>query len=319
MSEHEANEISPGIYRTPDECFNKLPGFEFEPNYIDCNGFRMHYLDAGAKDAEPVLMLHGEPTWSYLYRKMITPVAQANLHVLAPDLIGFGRSDKPADIATHSYAFHVENITRFITTMDLQNITLVCQDWGSLIGLRVAAENPDRFARIVVANGGLPTGDHGRTDAFMQWRTAVEKMQAANFMPVGKIVSRDPANPNAEAKFGEDIMAAYDAPFPNGKYMAGPLAMPMLVPISPDNPATVANRAAWEVFKQWDKPLLTAFSDGDPITGGGERVFQKLVPGAQNQQHVTINGGYHFLQEDKGAEFAAAVIKFVADNPLSSS
>ena len=317
MSENAVNEISPGIYRTPDACFNNVPDFDFQPNYIDCNGYRMHYVDAGNKEAEPVLMLHGEPTWSFLYRKMITPVADAGLRVLAPDLIGFGRSDKPADIATHSYAFHVENIKCFIEALDLKNITLVCQDWGSLIGLRVAAENTDRFARIVVANGGMPTGDHGRTDAFMKWRSAVEKMQAANYMPVGKIVSRDPANPASEPKFGEDIMAAYEAPFPNGRYMAGPLAMPMLVPISPDNPATEANRRAWEVFKQWEKPFLTAFSDGDPITGGGERVFQKLVPGAQNQEHVTIEGGYHFLQEDRGAEFAAAVIKFVGDNPLT--
>ena len=249
MSENAVNEISPGIYRTPDECFNNVPDFDFQPNYIDCNGYRMHYVDAGNKEAEPVLMLHGEPTWSFLYRKMITPVADAGLRVLAPDLIGFGRSDKPADIATHSYAFHVENIKCFIEALDLKNITLVCQDWGSLIGLRVAAENTDRFARIVVANGGMPTGDHGRTDAFMKWRSAVEKMQAANYMPVGKIVSRDPANPASEPKFGEDIMAAYEAPFPNGRYMAGPLAMPMLVPISPDNPATEANRRAWEVFK----------------------------------------------------------------------
>lgn len=317
MDEKAVNEVSPGIYRTPDECFKDLPGYNFAPYYIDCNGYRMHYVEVGNSEAEPVLMLHGEPTWAYLYRKMILPVADAGYRVIVPDLIGFGRSDKPADIATHSYAFHVDNIKTFIESLDLRNITLVCQDWGSLIGLRVAAENESRFARIVVGNGGLPTGDHGRTDAFMAWRTAVEKMQEKGYMPVGKIVSRDPANPAAAPKFGEDVMAAYEAPFPNGKYMAGPLAMPMLVPIDPDNPASEANRAAWEVFKQWQKPLLTAFSDGDPITAGGERVFQKLVPGAQGQEHVTIEGGYHFLQEDKGPEFAAAVIKFLQANPLS--
>ncbi len=316
MSEDAVNEISPGIYRTPDECFRDLPEYDFSPYYIDCNGYRMHYVEAGNSEAEPVLMLHGEPTWAYLYRKMILPIADAGFRVLVPDLIGFGRSDKPADIPTHTYAFHVENITRFAVSLDLRNITLVCQDWGSLIGLRVAAENESRFARIVVGNGGLPTGDHGRTEAFMRWRTAVEKMQEQGYMPVGKIVSRDPANPEAPPKFGEDVMAAYEAPFPNGKYMAGPLAMPMLVPIDADSPATEANRAAWEVFKQWQKPLLTAFSDGDPITAGGEKVFQKLVPGARDQQHVTIKGAYHFLQEDKGLEFAAAVIKFMQDNPL---
>lgn len=308
------NEIKPGILRTPDECFQNLPGFDFEPNYLDVNGYRMHYLDEGT--GEPVLMLHGEPTWSYLYRKMIPPVVDAGYRVIVPDLIGFGRSDKPTEITSHSYAFHVDNITRFLAELDLSDLTLVCQDWGSLIGLRVAAENPDRFARIVLANGGLPTGDHGRTDAFMKWRAAVEKMQAGGYMPVGKIISRDPANPDAEPKFGAEVMAAYEAPFPNGKYMAGPLAMPLLVPISPDNPASEANRAAWEVFKQWQKPFLTAFSDGDPITAGGDKVFRKLVPGAQHDQHVTIEGGYHFLQEDRGPEFAAAVIRFMQANPL---
>lgn len=308
------NEIKPGILRTPDECFDKLPEFDFDPNYVDVNVYRMHYLDEGS--GEPVLMLHGEPTWSYLYRKMIPPVVDAGYRVIVPDLIGFGRSDKPAEIATHSYAFHVDNISRFLAELDLNDLTLVCQDWGSLIGLRVAAENPHRFARIVLANGGLPTGDHGRTDAFMKWRAAVERMQAGGYMPVGKIISRDPANPDAEPKFGPDVMAAYEAPFPNGKYMAGPLAMPLLVPISPDNPATEANRAAWEVFRQWQKPFLTAFSDGDPITAGGDKVFRKLVPGAQHDQHVVIEGGYHFLQEDRGPEFAAAVIRFMQANPL---
>lgn len=195
MSDNEVNEIKPGIYRTPDHYFEDLPGFDFQANYVDCNGYRMHYLDEGNPKGEAVLMLHGEPTWSYLYRKMIPGIAAAGFRVLVPDLIGFGRSDKPAEIRTHSYAFHVDNIKRFLETLDVNHITLVCQDWGSLIGLRVAAENEARFARIVVANGGLPTGDHGRTDAFMRWRAAVEKMQAAGYMPVGKIVSRDPANP----------------------------------------------------------------------------------------------------------------------------
>ncbi len=310
----EVNEISPGIYRTPDERFKNLPGFDFAPHYEAVNGYRMHYLDEG--DGEVVLMLHGEPTWSYLYRKMVPPIVEAGYRTIVPDLIGFGRSDKPAEVSTHSYAFHVENISAFVAAKSLSNITLVCQDWGSLIGLRVAAENPQCFARIVLANGGLPTGDDGASEAFMKWRAAAEKMQAAGFMPIGKLISRDPANPDSEPKFGEEIIAANDAPFPNGKYMAGPLAMPLLVPISPENPAAVANRAAWDVLKQWQKPFLTAFSDGDPITAGGEKVFQKLVPGARSQAHVTISGGYHFLQEDKGAEFAAEVIKFMRDNPL---
>ncbi len=305
MTATNADEIRPGVLRTPDERFTNLPGYPFEPNFVDINGYRMHYVDEGA--GNPVLMLHGEPSWSYLYRKMIPPVAEAGNRVIAPDLIGFGKSDKPMDIAVHTYAMHVAAITEFITELDLNNITLVCQDWGSLIGLRVAAENPERFARIVLANGALPNGEPNMSEAFMNWRAQAARMQEAGDMPVGRIVGRN---------HGEEVIAAYDAPFPDGSYKAGPLAMPLLVPISPDDPAAAANRAAWDVLRSWEKPFLTAFSDGDPITGGGDAIFQRLVPGAQGQKHTTIEGGGHFLQEDRGEDLAEVVVQFINDNPL---
>jgi haloalkane dehalogenase len=209
---------------------------------------------------------------------------------------------------THSYAFHVDAMTRFIEELDLRGITLVAQDWGSLIGLRVAAENPDRFARIVLANGALPTGDPESDPgpAFMAWRGSVAAMIEAGDMPVGRLVAGEE---------GDAVVAAYDAPFPDPTYKAGPLALPMLVPITPDDPASEANRRAWEVFRSWEKPFLTAFSDGDPITRGIDRVFQREVPGARGRNHVTIQGAGHFLQEEKGEELARVVVDFIAGNP----
>ncbi len=301
-----ADEIKPGIYRTPDSRFENLPGYDFEPNYTEIGEYRVHYLDEGPADADPVLMLHGEPSWSYLYRKMIPPVVTAGHRVIAPDLIGFGKSDKPATIETHSYLFHVEAITELVQTLGLQNITLVVQDWGSLIGLRVAAENPKRFARIVLGNGALPTGDEPIGPGFTAWREQAARMQQMGDMPVGRIVG---------GAHGDAVIAAYDAPFPSPAYKAGALALPLLVPISSDDPAAEANRAAWEVYKQWEKPFLTSFSDGDPITKGGDKLFQGTVPGAKGQKHTIIEGGGHFLQEDRGEAFAEVVIQFIADNP----
>lgn len=248
-------------------------------------------------------MLHGEPTWSYLYRDMIPIVAGAGHRVIAPDLIGFGKSDKPKSIETHSYAFHVAAITHLVESLDLKNITLVVQDWGSLIGLRVAAENPERFDRIVLMNGGLPTGHDPLGPAFMQWREAAMKMKAAGDMPIGSLVAREAGDPS--------IASAYDAPFPNPSYKAGPLAMPLLVPISPDDPAAPANVAAWKVLQEWEKPFLTLFSDRDPITRGADKVFQERVPGARGQDHRTIEGAGHFLQEQRGAELARLINNFI--------
>lgn len=305
-----AEEVRPGVFRTPDERFENLPGYDFEPHYVETNGYRMHYLDEGPPDGQVILLLHGEPTWSYLYRKMIPILAEAGHRCVVPDLIGFGRSDKPADMATHTYKFHVDNVASLVKQLDLQNITFFGQDWGGLIGLRVVAENPDGFARIVVANTGLPTGDLAphELNAFMQWKRMNQAMIDRGDMPVGTLVAGSVGDPS--------IAAAYDAPFPEPRYKAGPLIMPQRVPVTPDDPAREPNLAAWEVLAQWEKPLLTAFSDGDPITRGGEVIFQTRVPGAKGQPHVTIEGAGHFLQEQKGEELARVIREFIAATPI---
>ena len=296
------------ILRTPDERFNSLPEYPFPPRYTEVDGLRVHYIEQGPPAADPVLLLHGEPTWSYLYRHMIPVLAEAGHWAIAPDLIGFGRSDKPAARADYTYARHVEWIARWLETLDLRNITLVCQDWGSLIGLRLAAEHPDRFARIVVANGALPTGDHPIPLPFRIWQAFARWTPR---FPVGRIVQI-----GTRTRLSDAVVAAYDAPFPDESYKQGARAFPVLVPTRHDDPAAPANRRAWEVLKQWEKPFLTAFSDGDPITRGLDRHFRKLVPGAAGQPHTTIRGGGHFLQEDRGVELARVVIDFIARNPL---
>ena len=292
--------------RTPDERFEDLPDYNFEPHYANVDGLRMHYVDEGREDGDPVLLLHGEPSWSYLYRYMIPPLAKAGLRVIAPDLIGFGRSDKPVEKSDYSYARHVAWMRGFIELLDLERITLFCQDWGSLIGLRVAAENEHRFAGIVLANGGLPTGDQAMPDAFMKWRAFALH---SPYFPIGKIIQK-----GTTTNLRDDVVAAYDAPFPSRKFKAGARMFPALVPVRPDDPASDANRRAWDAFGHWEKPFLTAFSDKDPITRGGDRVWQKHVPGAQGQHHVTIAGAGHFLQEDKGEELANLVIEFIETN-----
>ena len=290
--------------RTPDERFANLQGYDFEPRYVEVKGLRLHYVDEGPTGAVPVVMLHGEPSWSYLYRRMIPPVAAAGHRAIAPDLIGFGRSDKLADRRAYSYQFHVDIIAEFIKQLDLTAITLVCQDWGGLIGLRVAAEDQSRFARIVAANTGLPTGDQPMSDAFMRWQHYSQTVPDFHAGGIVKGACQTPLSP--------EVVAAYDAPFPDDRYKAGARAFPTLVPTRPDDPASEANRRAWGVLQQWDKPFLTAFSDCDPVTRGGDRVFQKLVPGALEEQHTTITGAGHFLQEDKGEELAAVVLAFIA-------
>jgi len=288
--------------RTPDARFENLPDYPFEPHYVDIDGLRMHYVDEGPVDAEPMLLLHGEPSWSYLYRHMIPPLADAGFRVIAPDLIGFGKSDKPAKKDDYSYAGHVSWMQQFVNELDLNNISLFCQDWGSLIGLRVAAENDHRFARIALGNGGLPTGDQPMPDAFMKWRTFALH---SPYFPIGKILQKA-----TTTELSDEIVAAYDAPFPSRKYKAGARKFPALVPITPDDPASAANRSAWENFGKWEKPFLTCFSDKDPITRGGDRVWQENVPGAKDQPHTTIENAGHFLQEDKGPELAALLINF---------
>jgi haloalkane dehalogenase len=248
-------------------------------------------------------MLHGEPSWSFLYRKMIPVIVGAGLRAVAPDLVGFGKSDKPTERGDYTYARHVGWIWAFIERANLADITLVCQDWGSLIGLRVAAEHPERFSRLVVANGGMPTGDQRMPEAFFAWQ---KFSQETPVFPVGMIVGRACVGP-----LTDDVVAGYDAPFPDESYKAGARQFPLLVPASPNDPAAPANRAAWEVLMKWDKPVLTAFSDQDPITRGAETVIQKLIPGASGQPHITIEGAGHFLQEDKGGELARVVVDFV--------
>ncbi len=290
------------ILRTPEERFDHLPDYPFEPHYADIGELRMHYVDEGPADGAVVLLLHGEPSWSYLYRHMIPPLSRAGFRVVAPDLVGFGKSDKPADRRDYTYAGHVAWMTGFLQSLDLDGITLFCQDWGSLIGLRVAAENEGRFARIVLGNGGLPTGDEHLPRVFGLWQAFA---RWSPWFPIGRIIQS-----GTVTDLSADVIAAYDAPFPSAKYKAGARAFPALVPTSPDDPASDANRAAWAVFERWEKPFLTAFSNRDPITRGGEKPWQLRVPGARGQQHTTIRNAGHFLQEDKGVELAQLIDQF---------
>lgn len=301
--------------RTPDDRFADLPDFAYEPHYSDVpdgdgGTLRMAWVEDGPADGEPVLLLHGEPSWSFLYRTMIPPLAEAGLRVIAPDLVGFGRSDKPTEAAEHSYARHVEWVRSLIVdVLDLRGITLVGQDWGGLIGLRLAAEQPDRFARIVAANTGLPTGDHPMPDIWHQFRAA---MQNAPTVDVARFVASGCLRPMAD-----EVRAAYDAPFPDESFKAGPRAMPGLVPIRPDDPASDANRAAWATLTASDTPALVAFSDSDPITAAMGPILARNLPGAQGRrQHPTIAGAGHFLQEDAGPELAAQIVAFVQATPV---
>ena len=289
--------------RTPDERFENLPGYAFAPHYLDAGGLRMHYIDEGPHEAETVLMLHGEPSWCYLYRKMIPIITAAGLRAVAPDLLGFGRSDKPASQDDYTYQTHVDWMSACLETLKLRRMTLVCQDWGGLIGLRLAAEHPERFSRIVAANTFLPTGDAPPGEAFLRWQ---EFSQKAPSLPIGNIVKG-----GCKTDVPPEVVAAYDAPFPDDSYKAGARRFPMLVPTRPDDPASAANRKAWEVLSAWRKPFLCAFSDQDPVTRGGDRAFQERVPGTKGQPHTTIKGAGHFLQEDKGEELAAAVVAFI--------
>jgi haloalkane dehalogenase len=291
------------LLRTPDERFESLAGYPFEPHYLSAGGVRIHYIDEGPPGGEPVLMLHGEPSWSYLYRKMVPVFAGAGLRAIAPDLPGFGRSDKLAKRADYTYERHVEWMKGLIEGLDLHNINLVCQDWGGLIGLRLAAENEDRFARIVAANTFLPTGDMPAGEAFLNWKRLSQEIP---MFDVGRIV-----NGGCVTDLSQDVIAAYDAPFPDETYKEGARQFPNIVPITPDDPASAPNRKAWEVLGSWIKPFLTAFSDSDPITRGADLFLQQAIPGAKGQPHTTIVGAGHFLQEDRGEELARAALDFI--------
>ncbi|MDT7550819.1 MAG: haloalkane dehalogenase [Actinomycetota bacterium] len=292
------------VLRTPDDCFADLPGFPWTPSYAETSdGVRMAYVDKGAGPV--VLLLHGEPSWSYLYRKMIPVLTDAGYRVIAPDLIGFGRSDKPAEQSDYTYARHVEWLRSVLfDTLGLAGITLVCQDWGGLLGLRLVAEHPDRFDRVVAANTGLPDGTRRLPDA---WWSFHDFVQRTPDLPIGFLVRAACAD-----GLTDEETAAYDAPFPDATYKSGARAFPGLIPQTLDNPATPDNQRAWEVLAKWDKPFLCAFSDSDPITAGGERMLIGKIPGAEGQPHTTITGGGHFLQEDRGAELARVVVEWVA-------
>jgi haloalkane dehalogenase len=290
------------VLRTPDERFDSLPDFDFEPHYVDA-GLRMHYVDEGDAAAPTVLLLHGEPTWSFLWRHVIRALVTAGLRVIAPDLVGFGRSDKPSERSDHSYARHVGWLSAAVTALDLRDVTLVCHDWGGLLGLRlVAGEEGWRFARVVVTNTGLPTGDERVPGAFTAWRRFSQEVPE---FAVGHIV-----NGGCLRDLTEDEIRAYDAPFPDERHKAGPRQMPILVPASPDDVESSANRAAWTRLRRWERPFLCAYSDGDPITRGADRLFLERVPGCAGQPHTTIEGGGHFVQEDRPDQLAEVVAAF---------
>jgi haloalkane dehalogenase len=292
------------VLRTPESRFENLAGYPFAPQYLavaasDTQPLRMHYVDEGPADGPPIVLLHGEPTWSYLYRKMIPPLTDGGHRVLAPDLIGFGRSDKPGRVEDYTYLRHVEWVRSWFEKLDLNDVTLVVQDWGSLIGLRIAAERGDRIARLVVANGFLPAARQGTPLAFKVWRAFA---RYSPVLPAGRIVAVGTVH-----RVPAEVRAGYDAPFPDKTYQAGARAFPQLVPTSPDDPAIPANRAAWDALGMWEKPFLAVFGARDPILGRADRPLIEHIPGAAGQPHARINGS-HFVQEDCGPELAERIL-----------
>jgi haloalkane dehalogenase len=301
------------FFTTPERCFEQIVDFCYTPRFLQVDdneggSLKLHYIDEGSKDANVVLMLHGEPSWSYLYRKMIDPVLAAGYRVIAPDLIGFGKSDKPTKRSDYTYQRHLDWLRQVIIQLNLSDITLVCQDWGGLLGLRLVAEHSDLFARVLAANTMLPTGDHAASEAFLNWQTFSQEVEE---FPVAGIIKGGTVTP-----LSPEVLAAYNAPFPDETYKAGVRQFPLLVPTSPDNPASEANRVAWQTLQEFAKPFITAFSDSDPVTAGGDKIMQKLIPGCQGQAHTTVEQGGHFLQEDQGKQIAEVLLTFMHANPL---
>ena len=291
------------ILRTPDERFSGLEGYDFTPHYVEVEGLRIHAVDEGPQTGPTILLMHGEPSWSYLYRTMIPPLVANGYRCVAPDLVGFGRSDKPAHRDDYTYQRHVDWMRGFIEALELDDVTLFCQDWGGLIGLRLIAEQPSRFARVVASNTFLPTGNEPLPEAFFAWQRF---SQTTPHFDVGEIIARGCAQPLSPA-----ARAGYDAPFPDERYKAGARAFPSLVPSSPEDPAAGPNREAWLELMRFDKPFLTAFGDSDPITLGAERFLQAAIPGCKGQPHTVVEGAGHFCQEDRGEKLAAIVASFI--------
>lgn len=295
------------VLRTPDERFEGLEGWTYAPRYhtvtdADGTALRIHYVDEGPRDGAPVLLLHGEPSWGYLYRRIIAGLAARGRRAIAPDLIGFGRSDKPASRSDYTFERHVAWMSQWLTDLDLTGLTLFCQDWGGLIGLRLVAAFPERFDGVIVSNTGLPVGT-GATEGFQAW---LNFSQNAPELPIGLLL-----NGGSQRDLGPAEIAAYDAPFPDDRYKEGTRQFPALVPVTPEHASVAENKRAWEVLERFDKPFLTAFSDGDPITRGGEAVFQGRVPGTRGQPHVTLKGG-HFVQEDSPDEIVDLLDAMIA-------
>jgi haloalkane dehalogenase len=299
------------VLRTPDSRFASLPDFNFEPHYVDIpsgdgSTLRVHYVDEGPRDAPAVLMLHGEPSWSFLYRKVIRVVTAAGLRAIAPDLIGFGRSDKPALRTDYTYQKQVDWTVGLIDALGLRDLTLICQDWGGLIGLRIVAEHPERFARVIASNTALPTGDDFLPPGFYQW---LRRSQEISSFVTGKIVRGGCKRPLSQA-----IVDAYDAPYPDASFQAGARQMPLLVPIYPFDPASASNRAGWASLQRFTRPFLTIFGDSDPYTSGGEKKFLS-IPGAAGQPHKVLEDVGHFIQEDAGEELGHLTVSFVKGSP----